>query len=124
MAEATPRDTCMQIVGSGAFDYSWYQTISYNEAASQKEGDYVGWEASLGMEDPLTDETLHRPLNHETVMKALRALASKDNPPKYATSAARVNARRMFTDPDDADFDAASADEVVQIAVYGEIFFG
>jgi hypothetical protein len=115
MNTATPQDTQDHILGSGALGYEWWHAVTETGM------DTPDWSAVITADDGDDGEAIAT-VNHSAVMKAARAIM-KDKP-KYASDALVRECRNLVFDADNADFDANSADELLQFIVLGEIVFG
>lgn len=132
MKKATQQDTFDHIMLSGATGYEWYRRSKRNAAADaayatglgESDPDRVnGWEVVYEMGDPDQDSWALVTVSHKAILAACRKIISADRP-KYVTDSAVHNARALLFDPDAVDFDANTADEVIQIIAYDSIVFG
>lgn len=112
------------IMGSGLLDaYPWW-VIS--EDRCEREDQYFtaleGWEWIVTPLDPDSEEPGEPvTITHGTLMDAIRKVTKGAEVSKACRAACWLV---VFGRDDEVDFDAASADEVLQIAVYGEVVFG
>lgn len=121
-------DTWVHLLGSGATDYEWYQELRYtpdNVGESDNRVDYRNWTFTFTEygDNGSTGKTYT--IGHKDVMQAMRKMVSKDRP-EYVSDAA-VRECKCFLDyasRDDTDFDAATADEVLQVAAFGKVIYG
>jgi hypothetical protein len=127
MSTATPQDTQDHMLGSGALSWSWWV------GGTTRGMDTPAWEATLTIEDPLEEGIRSAVINHEVVLatarqvvasagKMLRTPQGSEYP--AWSRALEQQCWRLLTDPDDADFDASSADELLQLAVTGVVAYG
>ena len=145
MKTATPTDTCDLIMGSGATTYSWYEDIRDThlyEAGGAGEA-FDDWHCTLIMENPEEDGHLPVTVNHKEVMKwARHVIANKGKRLLYGkqgiwrvqvplntdrrawSTTLESECRNLIFDVDECDFDADSADELLQLIAYGEVVFG
>jgi hypothetical protein len=115
MKSATPQDTQDHILGAGALSFDWWLK------ADTKNFDTPEWECTItGGEGDSDDKTVV--VNHAAVMKAARAILKKS--PPYVTSALIRECRNLVFNVDECDFDANSADELLQVVVFGEVIYG
>jgi hypothetical protein len=114
------------MLGSGALSFSWWQR------AVTADADTPQWTAVLSCEDGYGG-TKTVTVSHDVVLatarqvvgsagKTLRTPRGSEYPAWSRTL--EQQCWRLLTDPDDADFDAPCADELLQLAVLGEVVFG
>jgi hypothetical protein len=134
---AKAKDTADLILGSGATSYEWYLGSKDSRVWTGKTiGNEVfkDWHITLLMEDPedSDDHSVEVLLNHKMVMKwARHVVKNKGKEVEYrpgrwyrAWSVALEDAcAALVFNVDDADFDAPSADELIQLAAYGRVVF-
>lgn len=119
MAGITHADTYTHFVGSGALSYPWYTTVSMTpDDWTLPDSAYQDW--CLEWTDPDSGQR-HR-VTHDDILRAARLFAGA-MPPVHATSAAVRECRNLLHRPDEVDFDANSADEVIQVAGLGQIVY-
>lgn len=121
----TGTDTWDYFIGSGALSYGWYDVESH-----RPEGD--DWIVRFRDATCPEDKRVYV-LDHKRVMVALvkcaRAyLRHVEGTPlpvwcKYVSVSTLREAYAFLADPDYADFDAASADQVLQVAAFGEVLY-
>jgi hypothetical protein len=112
---ATPQETFDHMIGAGAFQWSWWTRLE------TVNGDTPDWIATLTIEVG-EDSEVTKTINHEIVLAAARRFISK--PPKYSSADAMRACTDLIFHGDNADFDAASSDELLQFIMLGEIVFG
>jgi hypothetical protein len=127
MAKITPQDTNIHFVGSGALSYEWWSVVADT-------GDALGadpaddWSVTLqeSQEDPEEEPPPAFQLDHKALSKAVNTLArlAKDKRPEFMSEETVRQCREFIKDPDDADFDADTADQVIQYALLGKIVYG
>lgn len=129
MRKVTPAETLSMFLGAGAESYSWYVseklTTEGADSADVLNWDNVtAWSCEFVMDDPDEGdkETTHT-VTHDDIMRAVRKFAGK-TPPKYSTDACQRACKDLIFRTDEADFDAATADEVLQVAMFGEVIYG
>jgi hypothetical protein len=106
-------------IGSGALDYPWYEEVDFTEPS---EGD-TRWTltfTSTGTGKYNPDHVYN--VTHTDIMKAVALIAtSEDWPDKSPT---KVNCKHLqWRRLDAVDFDSESADNVIQVAAFGEVVF-
>jgi hypothetical protein len=121
---ATQQDTETHIFGSGCLSYSWYinasRSFEYPEMFPYDAPD--GWSWSLSAENPEEGPaTVSKVINHDRVIDAMRAIA--DHGLGKTNQDCVVQCGRFLTDPEDADFDADTADQVLQVVLFGEVVY-
>lgn len=120
MHKATYQDTDDHFLGSGALDFCpWYTNISMTPAT-----DTESWTLTFTdlADEPAADVATERTITHADIMRAVRAIAG-------GTVEVRDEYRKecrlfQFGKLDECDFDAVSADVVIQVAAFGEIIYG
>ncbi|MFJ8699478.1 hypothetical protein [Streptomyces ardesiacus] len=115
----TQQDTYDHIFGSGFDMYGWWGII--RPEWDQREPAPHGWSVLVSVE---TGDHVWRDIlvTHSVILSAMRKLATGDV--KYATDSVAEACRDFLNDPEDADFDAGTADEVMQMATLGEVVYG
>lgn len=115
----TAQDTYDIFIGSGALAYSWYQDIAEGSTEADP------WSVTFTEDGDNGPEGEHT-ISHKTVMRAVRRIASKDGAEIRALApAVRKECQALvFKGPDDVDFDADMADQVLQVAAFGEVVYG
>jgi hypothetical protein len=109
---ATPQITQDHMLGSGALTFSWWRSADIQGM------DTPDWQTVITCENGDGGETTTT-VTHAVVMAAARkVLASR---PQYASDAFVRECRNLG---DEADFDACTADELLQFIVLGAIVFG
>lgn len=115
MKTASPQDTYDHLIGSGALSYPWWHELDvYQEGTDD-------WSVRLVCDSGENGKATKQ-FGHKDVMKAcyriIKAL------PKSASQTLYRQCRNLVWDADEADFDAAVADEMLQYLVLGEVVFG
>jgi hypothetical protein len=123
----TPQDTQDIAAGSGALGYDWWVVRGHTRF------DTPDWRIDLELIDPQDGEVLHTlAVTHHTIMETARMVAANagkrqtyqwGNYAAWSTSLER-NVTRLLRNDDSHDFDAANADELLQLALAGEVVFG
>lgn len=126
--DATREDIHDHIVGSGALSYSWYWEALRYKMVTRHDDD---WNLTLLMDDPeYDDETVSAYLDTETILDMARNLVNDEAVDIYGSSAnykvsqeCRQQCRLLFDDPESVDFDANTADQLIQCIAYGEVVY-
>jgi hypothetical protein len=116
----TEQDTYDHIFGSGFDTYSWWGQVRTSWDMRNPAPD--GWTAYVPVEDGDTGEWRTAMVTHSLILGAMEKLAEGDV--KYATDSVARECREFLKGPEDADFDAGTADEVMQMVTLGEIIYG
>lgn len=126
MKTATPQVTQDHMLGSGALSWSWWQSATVAGA------DTPEWAATLTCEDG-NGGTKTMTVNHALVLKTARYVVANvgktlrtprgSEYPAWSRQLER-ECWNLLTDPDDSDLDACVADELLQLAMFGEVVFG
>jgi hypothetical protein len=124
MTKVSPQDTVDAFIGSGALSYSWWRVGDFygtNELTSPEDWYLVLTEVG---DDGEPGESVR--VDHTTVMRAVNKLArtALADRPRYMAETVIRECRNLISDPDDADFDADSADQVLQFMMFGEVVYG
>lgn len=105
-------------LGSGALDYSWYQQIIIDEETD------TNWTLTFSDLDsePVKGEQARYTVTHKTVLEAVAMIATEQ---KDASEDCRDNCQLMIDGLlVEVDFDSDTADQVLQVAAFGEIIYG
>lgn len=121
MSAPSPMDTYMHIIGSCAMSHPWYRNVHDDPVPNDPLFDHpdlwVGWSVSWTDDDTGKDHTVH----HTVIMAAINKIATGDT---SASGDAMAECLAFLDDPDSADFDAGTADEVIQTAAFGKVIYG
>lgn len=129
MNKATWKDTFDHMFGSGATSYSWWGELIFDGMQDNGYDPTDNWSVTLICDDREKEGVVTKTVNHEVVMEAarevLRMYLSKEpeGRPQVPHTVVRECAMLLF-DADYVDFDADSADCLLQIMVLGSIVFG
>lgn len=129
----TNQDIYDHIIGSGALTYSWYTDAVLHVGAH---GDAV-WSMTLSGEDPEdSDETVLTEVTATSILGVCYDIVQDVTDNKYGVSERFGVARETRREAqnlldaaldgleDDTDFNADTADQVLQVLLYGEVIFG
>jgi hypothetical protein len=118
---ASPQDTYDHMFGSGATSYSWWLGTKTTgvDMTAWKAGD--DWSVEVTADDGNDGETTVT-VDHAAVLKAARQVIKAQ--PQYSSDALLRECKHLIFDNDETDFDANSADELLQVIVLGQIIFG
>jgi hypothetical protein len=126
----TGTDTYDHFIGSGALAYGWWDVLTHTGPETD------AWQVTTrdGEAGPEDDPGRVFTLDHAHIMSAVGTLARgwieyalTGYKPGLLDSAGLETMRQcalFLTDLDSADFDACSADEVMQWAVFGHVIYG
>lgn len=122
----TQFDTYSTFILSGALAHPWYVATTDNTATVtlDNEAGHIGWTVTFEQSD--YDGTSAAPrhiVNHHGIMRAVRACAKHVNRPRGVGNACAQQARNFLFKRDQADFDSDTADQVIQVAAFGEIIY-
>jgi hypothetical protein len=126
MGKVSPQATSDHFIGSGALEYSWWEVGASHGIAQLDSPD--DWYVDLiEVEDADNEEygvTVR--VDHKEVLKAVNKLArtAKDNRPEHMNPDVLRECSKFIKDPDDADFDADAADQVLQYIAFGKVIYG
>ena len=126
MTTATPQDTQDHTLGSGALNWEWWLNATVTGS------DTPEWEAVLTIDDG-DGGTKTVTVNHALVLTTARYVVANAGKtlrtpqggeyPAWSGELER-ECRNLLTDAGEADLDASSADELLQLMVLGEVPFG
>lgn len=115
---AGPQDTWDHVFGAGALTWDWWLA---SESRGVNGGDVEpDWQVTVTVGEPGDAETAT--VTHARLMTAARRVLRAR--PRYASDALVRECRNLVFEADAADFDAASGDELLQVAVLGEVVYG
>lgn len=122
MSAATPQDTFDHLLGSGAFTFDWWHRHD-DVHGVEWAGDVTSdWSLTLTCDDGDDGGVKSATISHQVIMATARSVV--ENPPAYASKSLVRECQNLLDNPDEADFDAPMADELLQLIVLGEITFG
>ena len=120
---ATPQDTEIHFMGSGALSYTWWEDMrpNYNAAVMDAPNNWE-FKGIAGYPEDRTEEVIT--LNHATLLKAIRKVSRKGSELGVSPVTISECMTWIFKGPDDCDFDAGMADEIMQIVAFGTVVYG
>ncbi|WP_435270943.1 hypothetical protein [Streptomyces sp. 1222.5] len=122
--KVTQQVTYDHIFGASPLTYSWWQGIKRSWKPNDMDEAPDGWTVAVIGEDPESDKSVTGLVNHWSLIGAMNAIAHPAEPWGVDAGPAAVRECRAFLfDPDQADFDADTADCVLQVAVFGGAFY-
>ena len=125
----TEQETFDHIFGSGCISYGWWASArstvggwDFSHPAPN------GWALEVEVDNPEGEgDTLKIVVDHKALMRAIRAIAGRT----IKTVAAQqpgpqclTECRNFLFNRDAVDFDADTADQVLQVACLGAVFYG
>lgn len=118
--EPTPQDTADHFFGAAIDHYSWWS--HFEGSWDFRESAPDDWSMTVRIDNPNGPGKLTRIVTHSMLMGAVRTILRGDG--KYVSDATRQECRNFMFDRGATDFDADTADQVVQMAVLGEVVYG
>lgn len=122
---ATPQDTEIHFMGSGVLSYGWWEDMQpiYNAAVTNAPDDwsFTGIAGYAEDREEFPDKVT---FNHATISKAIRKITRKGSELGVSQTTVSECMDWIFKGPDDCDFDAGMADEVMQIVAFGTVVYG
>lgn len=116
----TEQDVFDHIMGAGAFTFPWWYDVEYAGIEGLDVHDF--WSATIWVENPDDGlETIIFAVDHAQIMATLDVIANAA--PEYVSRETVKQARLLLNDPDEADFDACTADEVLQVMAFGDVVY-
>lgn len=124
VVNVTPQDTADTFIGSGALSYSWWRVCNAEGIAQLDSPD--DWFVVLVDEDGSDEPGTPVRVDHAVIMQAVQRLAraAPEDQPGQVRDDVVVECRVFLADPQDADFDADSADQVLQYIAFGSVIYG
>ena len=119
--QATPQHTYDHMFGSGATSYSWWLGTKTTGVDMERWKATDDWSVEVTADDGNDGETTVT-VDHAAVLRAARQVIKE--PPKYASEALVRECKNLLFHADEADFDANSADELLQVLVLGGVVYG
>lgn len=125
MRKATQQETHDHIMGSGALSYPWWTDVDCDHKLTFAMGREApdGWEFTIEADNPTEEGTVKATVSHADIMRAIRKIID-GKAGKYVSETCRKECRKMIFDLDYVDFDADTADQVLQVAIFGEVHYG
>jgi hypothetical protein len=121
MNTATPQDTFDHTLGSGLLSWPWWRDAE--TTGVDRDGNVADdWTAKITADDGDNQETIVV-VDHAAIMRAARKIIAGDGG-QYVSDSAKREARALIFDADECDFDASTGDELLQVAVLGQVIFG
>jgi hypothetical protein len=117
---ASPEDTYDHALGSGALTFSWWRSTRNVRGISRDFDVADDWAVEVTAEGGDGNDVTVT-VDHAAVMAAARQVIKEV--PKYASARLAIECRNLVFDADNADFDAAVGDELLQLIVLGELVY-
>lgn len=114
------------IFGSGALTYphwiAWERAFPW--VLDDQENPPENWAYKITAQNRCGEEPVTAFVTHASLMASMHAIMHPTEPwGVEAGLTTRLECRAFLYDPEQADFDADTADEVLQVAVFGGVFF-
>lgn len=127
----TEQDTWDHFIGSGALSYGWYAEVDGDWGEFDYQDGRKRWQVTFEDGEAEDDaESKQFTLDHGTLMTVVKDLAHKwidgyEPVEGYAEphSETRRQCAQFLADKEYTDFDAATADQVMQVAAFGKILY-
>lgn len=120
ISAATPQSTFDHMLGSGAFQWSWWVEVKVTGTKPNGYDATDDWTAEITAEDG-NGGTVTKTIDHKTIMQAARAVLAQ--PPEQVGALLQRECSHLLFEADAADFDAPLADSLLQFMVLGEIVY-
>lgn len=122
MPKITGQETYLMFIGSGALTWEWYSEVGVTGKDTDE------WTLSFRDGAEYADQPekgKQYKITHADVMRAVRKIADGKVGSLTPGNSATVRECRalIFKGVDETDFDAASADNVLQVAAFGEVVY-
>lgn len=118
----TPQDTFSIFIGSGALSYPWYEMIAFNNT-----GDDIdppdNWSVTFELPREFEENEGQRyTLDHASIMRTVHKIV-RGYQQGVGNGETRKQCRAMLNDVEDCDFDANSADCVLQAVAFNDVVY-
>lgn len=122
-SKITPQDTFSIFIGSGALSYPWYDEISFNNT-----GDDIdppdNWSVTFELPREFAESKGKRyTLNHKLIMQTVHKIVWGQQKGINPNGVVRKECRIMLRDVEDCDFDAGTADCVLQAVAFNDVVY-
>ncbi|MEU3825246.1 hypothetical protein AB0F36_07960 [Streptomyces sp. NPDC029080] len=118
----TSQDTYDHIFGASFDTWSWWGCVRAEWDQRGDAPDY--WNVVVPIDDPYKDgPALKMVVSHHILLGAMERIASGEVS-QYVSQYTYEECVTFLKDPEDADFDADAADQVMQVATLGEVVYG
>jgi hypothetical protein len=123
MPKVTPQDTGDHFIGSGALSWEWWRVVEMHGIDHPDNADDWRVVVEECYDGVLTGKRVT--FDHASVMRAVRLIAAgKAKGIDRDSVTGRECQALIFKGADATDFDASSADSVLQVAAFGEVIYG
>jgi hypothetical protein len=117
------RETYMTVIGACPFEWDWWGYVlerNVPEEFGAPESEYADWSITLSEVDENYKVIADYTVDHSVIMRgARRAMVLKE---KFSKEFCQDCARLVFGhDVDEIDFDANTADVILQFGLFGEL---
>lgn len=117
----TPQDTYSLFIGSGALSFPWYEMIAFNNI-----GDDIdppdNWSVTFELPREFAENEGKRyTLDHASIMRTVHRIVRGNQKGINPNGAVRKECRIMLKDVEDCDFDAGTADCVLQAVAFDDV---
>lgn len=123
MEKITEQDLESLVFGSGFDAFSWWRGMRREwDPANITDDAPDGWVWTVRLENPNDVGIITKSIDYKVLISAIRKIAKGDV--KHTSKTCIEECQNVLFRPEEADFDCCTADEVVQVAVLGEVVYG
>jgi len=122
-SKITPQDTYSIFVGSGALSYPWYEMIAFNNMGEDIDP-LDDWSVTFELPSEFAENEGKRyTLSHALIMRTVHKIVRGAQKGISLNGEVRKECRAMLRDVEDCDFDAGTADCVLQAAAFDDVIY-
>ena len=119
----TPQNTFDIFIGSGALNYPWFDEVSFTGFVDGEAQD--DWSVTFSLPREFEDDEPGKryTLNHRRIMRTVHMIARGLQKGINPNGPVRQQCRIMLKDVDYCDFDAGTADCVLQATAFNDVVY-
>lgn len=120
--KVTAQDTFSIFIGSGALSFPWYESVAFHNT-----GDDIdppdNWSVTFELpREYAENESKTYTLDHASIMRVVHKIV-RGRQAGITNGETRKQCRAMLKDVEDCDFDACSADCVLQAVAFNDVVY-
>lgn len=119
----TPQNTFDIFIGSGALSSPWYEEISITGSEFGEVTDDWSMTFSLPREFEDDEPSTRYTVTHKLIMRTVRKIVRGEQKGINPNGEVRKECRTMLKDVEDCDFDAGTADCVLQAVAFDDVVY-
>jgi hypothetical protein len=109
--------------GSGFDMYSWWESVSLKSRVIQ-DGEAITWEWEVTGENPNEDGSITKVITPDVMLDVIGRIHMSGNAMPYVSPYTIAECGNFLYGFEPVDFDADTADQVMQVAVFGAVHYG